>query len=293
MDVLIGTGVIIWVIIGIVSFVKDSKFGDFIFWMGAGGFAYGIIYDITEEDTLLSLIGAGAVIWIVSMVHLGNYDGGFWKLAYWLLTAAVPFGAAWKVTNGNGIGSAILTAVFIALFIVVKKLLEKRKCRAAENERQAKVAAEKAERDREVSAILEKQKTFENKYAGSPLTREIIRTISDGTGRKPEEIEIYDDRVSGRTDGVVRTFDFRANRVPFFEAAIKHSSDADIDVGFLIRPQIAMAEAINRILGGQYNIMDMAKHSAERKNFSDGDFYIQYGYISDHVIMRLKPTNKF
>lgn len=148
---------------------------------------------------------------------------------------------------------------------------------------------EKEEKQRQKS---EHQK-LEEKYAASPLTREIIRTISDDTGRKPEEITIYNDHVSGRTNGVMRTYDFKANRVPIFESAIKFSSDEVIDENFLVRPQIAIATAINRILGGEYSITDMAKRSAERKSFSDGDFYIQYGYISDHVIMRLKPTNNF
>lgn len=148
---------------------------------------------------------------------------------------------------------------------------------------------EKEEKQRQKS---EHQK-LEEKYAASPLTREIIRTISDGTGRKPEEITIYNDHVSGRTNGVMRTYDFKANRVPIFESAIKFSSDEVIDESFLVRPQIAIATAINRILGGEYSITDMAKRSAERKDFSDGDFYIQYGYISEHVIMRLKATNNF
>ena len=156
-------------------------------------------------------------------------------------------------------------------------------------ERKWKLWKEKEEKQRQKS---EHQK-LEEKYAASPLTREIIRTISDGTGRKPEEITIYNDHVSGRTNGVMRTYDFKANRVPIFESAIKFSSDEVIDESFLVRPQIAIATAINRILGGEYSITDMAKRSAERKNFSDGDFYIQYGYISEHVIMRLKATNNF
>ena len=54
-----------------------------------------------------------------------------------------------------------------------------------------------------------------------------------------------------------------------------------------------MATAINGILGSQYNIMDKAKRSEERINYSNGYFSIRYEYVSDHVIMRLKPTKNF
>lgn len=63
----------------------------------------------------------------------------------------------------------------------------------------------------EKQAALARQKELEDKYADSPLTREIIRTICGGSNNPPEEIVIYDDHVTGRTNGVTRTYDFIAN----------------------------------------------------------------------------------
>ena len=39
------------------------------------------------------------------------------------------------------------------------------------------------------------------RYKNSPLTREILKTICDGTERNPEEIVIDKSGASGRTDG--------------------------------------------------------------------------------------------
>ena len=194
---------------------------------------------------------------------------------------------------------AFIIIIAVLVFLIPKIIRMEKRAEASramdemwEDTRRRAEQEQKKEKEEKQRQKSEHQK-LEEKYAASPLTREIIRTISDGTGRKPEEITIYNDHVSGRTNGVMRTYDFKANRVPIFESAIKFSSDEVIDESFLVRPQIAIATAINRILGGEYSITDMAKRSAERKNFSDGDFYIQYGDISEHVIMRLKPTNNF
>ena len=149
----------------------------------------------------------------------------------------------------------------------------------------------KQKKEREEALL--KQKQLEEKYAVSALTKEIIRTISDGTGRKPEEIEVYNDHVSGRTNGAIRTFDFASNRVENLKNAVEVITGDRIDEEKLLRPQLALASAINRILGGEYSITDMAKRSAKKIDYSDGDYSIQYGYFADRVIMRLKPTNNF
>lgn len=60
-------------------------------------------------------------------------------------------------------------------------------------------------------------KEQEEKYFQSPLTKRIIASISDGTGRLPEQIDVYEDRVTGRTEGAVRAFDFLTERVPKLE----------------------------------------------------------------------------
>lgn len=189
---------------------------------------------------------------------------------------------------------AIVALMTIALRIQREqnaKWKDKERQRAAAEKKKIQIEENKKKNARE-AAIL-KQKQLEEKYASSPLTGEIIQAITDGTGRMPEEITIYEDRVSGCTNSTVRTYDFRANRVPFFEPVVKFCRDKPIDEILLLRAQVAMATAINGILGSQYNIMDKAKRSEERINYSNGYFSIRYEYVSDHVIMRLKPTKNF
>ena len=104
-------------------------------------------------------------------------------------------------------------------------------------------------------------------YYNSSLTRKIVDAISDGTGRLPEEITVFDSRVTGRTNSQMRDFDFAANRVPFLDGLYTIEGEY---VKSAHNPKEALAHAINLILGEQYNI----EHSG-----------------TDHVLLRLKATN--
>ena len=110
------------------------------------------------------------------------------------------------------------------------------------------------------------QKALDEKFLASSTTRRIIDAIGDGTGRLPEEIAVYDDRVTGCTDGRTRTFGFAANRVPLLNKVYTIEGKF---VKTVHNPKEALARAIDRILGGQYNV----GHSGP-----------------DHVLLRLKPT---
>ena len=142
----------------------------------------------------------------------------------------------------------------------------------------------------EEQAALARQKELEDKYFNSPLTRQIIDAISDCTGQLPEEITVYDDRVTGRTNGQMRTFDFAANRVPIFDQVYECKAES-IKEELLLRPQVALGNAINRILNGQYDVSDKAIRRSEQRSFSDGEIFFLHHYTSDHVLLRLKATN--
>lgn len=187
----------------------------------------------------------------------------------------------------------VLTVVAIVIYIKVANKIQREEDikRVQRDEAVKRQIEENKERNKREEAVL-KQNQLVKKFTSSPLTREIIRTVSNGTGRKPEEILIYNDRILGRTNGAVRTYDFRVNRVPLFTSAIKYGGEF-IDERILVRPQVAMAEAINCIMGGEYDINDMAKRSHDMRTDRDGDIRVIHGYTSDYVLMRLKPTNKF
>lgn len=159
-----------------------------------------------------------------------------------------------------------------------------------ENVEVARGAAEKAQKEKELQDALARQKALEDKYFNSPLTRRIIDTISDGTGQLPEEITVYDDRVTGCTNGQMRNFGFAANRVPVFDQVHKCMAESG-EEELLLRPQVALGNAINRILNGQYDVSDKAIRRHEQMGRSDVYIYFFHYYTSDHVLLRLKATN--
>lgn len=161
----------------------------------------------------------------------------------------------------------IFAVGFFLLRIFIAPLQKSQMIKDREREQaeaRAKAREEKLEQKKEALA---RQKALEDKYFNSPLTRRIIDTISDGTGQLPEEITVYDDRVTGCTNGQMRNFGFAANRVPFLDGLYTIEGEY---VKSAHNPKEALAHAINLILGEQYNI----EHSG-----------------TDHVLLRLKATN--
>lgn len=135
-------------------------------------------------------------------------------------------------------------------------------------------------------AAEEYDKELEEKYFQSPLTKRIIASISDGTGRLPEQIDVHADRVTGRTEGAVRAFDFLTERVPKLEKKSFAYKDTVFDGGEYYTkyecssPEEALATAINRILGGEYDM--------------HWEYQGSYPHSwKDHVVLTLKATIDF
>lgn len=160
-------------------------------------------------------------------------------------------------------------------------------------ERAQKASEEQARQNAERQQKIAKQKELEDRYAASPLTGQIICAISDGTGCKPEIIEVYDDRVTGRTNGTVRTFDFYVNRVKIFDRVYDSAAGHAVEEKTLLRPQVALASATNRRLGNEYELFDKAKRSQESFLYSDGGVGYLNSYTSDHVRLVLKSNDSF
>ena len=285
-----GVLVVIWLIIGVVSLIAKSDFLGFVFLLIASGLAFLLFYDGGEGSWIVALVAAGVPFWIVSHGHARE---GSWIFFFWLLTAAMLFGTGWTVTGGNGITAAILTAVVIALSLIIKAVMwkvvgDRRKFKAAAKKTEWKQQQEHQRRQEKA-----RQQELENRYAASPLTWQIICAISDGTDRKPEIIEVYDDHVTGCTNGVVRKFDFYVNRVEPLTAVYEVASGRELDIETKLRPQMALGAAINRQLGGEYDLVDKGRWSREQQRYSDGEIYYVHEYSSDHVRLTLKANNRF
>ena len=183
----------------------------------------------------------------------------------------------------------------ILLYICITPLQKSQMIRdreKAQAEAWAKARLKEVKEKEERQDALARQKSLEDKFFNSLLTREIIRTIRGGSNNLPEEIVVYDDRVTGRTNGVTRTYDFIANRVATLQRVYNcmlHYGDYEL----LLRPQVALGNAINRVLGGEYDVSDEAVRRREQHAYSDGEIYFLFHYTSDHVLLRLKPKTYF
>ena len=182
----------------------------------------------------------------------------------------------------------------LIIFLIVYIGIQSRKKTSPVNESTSQPApdSEQVKQKNTKREALARQKALEDKYFNSPLTREIIQTIRGGSNNLPEEIVVYDDRVTGRTNGVTRTYDFIANRVATLQRVYNcmlHYGDYEL----LLRPQVALGNAINRVLGGEYDVSDEAVRRREQHAHSDGEIYFLFHYPSDHVLLRLKPKTYF
>lgn len=183
----------------------------------------------------------------------------------------------------------------ILLYICITPLQKSQMIRdreKAQAEAWAKARLKEVKEKEERQDALARQKSLEDKFFNSPLTREIIQTIRGGSNNLPEEIVVYDDRVTGCTNGVTRTYDFIANRVATLQRVYNcmlHYGDYEL----LLRPQVALGNAINRVLGGEYDVSDEAVRRSEQHAHSDGEIYFLFHYTSDHVLLRLKPKTYF
>lgn len=183
----------------------------------------------------------------------------------------------------------------ILLYICITPLQKSQMIRdreKAQAEAWAKARLKEVKEKEERQDALARQKSLEDKFFNSPLTRKITQTIRGGSNNLPEEIVVYDDRVTGRTNGVTRTYDFIANRVATLQRVYNcmlHYGDYEL----LLRPQVALGNAINRVLGGEYDVSDEAVRRREQHAHSDGEIYFLFHYTSDHVLLRLKPKTYF
>ena len=123
--------------------------------------------------------------------------------------------------------------------------------------------------------------TLTERFVNSPLTYKILEAIGDGSDRKPEEIIIKADGVSGRVGGVLRTYDFLTKRVPklsekkfsYRYRKCNWGREEICTESVYIYEQEVLATVFNGILGEEYTIEANDK-----------------GRV---VTMRLKPTNNF
>ena len=176
------------------------------------------------------------------------------------------------------------------IIFVVYKLHEKNRAREAMEWQMREAKAEQNRYAQEREMKKQNQQTLIRQYANSDLLKEILNALSEGdyTRVHPEQIFVYNNRIESKVNGRMVTYDFISHRVPTLEFACG-SCDSIDDEQFIVRPQVAIAEAINQLMGYEYDILD----GAERKDnglYGDEFYYI---YSSNFVEMRLKAKRSF
>lgn len=185
----------------------------------------------------------------------------------------------------------LLPGIITVMWKITKWITERRKEKQWwidwENKRKAdKEAEEQRKQDQ-----LRQQEELVEKYKNSPVSIEMLRVICGGFPpiHFPTKITIYNHCVQSETSTQKRTYDFAQHRVHSLEWVFKIVHKRE-DLKYVVKPQIAMAEAINALLSNKYHISDYAKENMNFKTDSDGDSYTTITYESDHVVMVLKDT---
>lgn len=194
-------------------------------------------------------------------------------------------------------------AIGFVIFLVVRI---KRRRRIKEERRLEEIATAKAtarqqeldRRAKEVERCRNNQEQLAQHYENSPLLQQILYVLCAGdTAKAPEEIRIFNHRVEGRLDGRLIDYDFASNRIPFLEeVSICRYNDewqCQYHEEMLIRPQVALATAINRHMKMEYDLTDHADIQFKETNRDNDDRYFLWCYRSDYVLLRLKPTKNF
>lgn len=143
-------------------------------------------------------------------------------------------------------------------------------------------------------------------YYFSPITTEILSVLWTGQfgSTLPEEILIFNDSVSAQFHGLQNTYVFQHHRVEPLEKVqnipgciynyssayrVKFTGAQSCELinpnqyeTYLIRPQVALAEAINRIIYSKHDI----KYEIIDSPKSNQHYHYEEGYVT----MRLTPT---
>lgn len=138
----------------------------------------------------------------------------------------------------------------------------------------------------------QQQQILTKRYAESDLLKQILNYICNGdyTLYTPREIIINHLNIRADTSGRIIEYDFVSNRVPAFEQLYFRYDNTTEEI---VKPQLAMAEAINRLMGYAYKITDMAERTTKEHQYHDGESELWFYYRSNYVLMRLKPEKQF
>ena len=195
------------------------------------------------------------------------------------LTVLSIIGILIIIFGNAGIGVLFLCPAVITIIVKIAIKIAKEMRINAELER---VGLEREVRWQEQR---ERQNMLIEQYKCGQLVHDVINTIcAYGSGRVlPYDIYIHDEYISSSYKMETREYIFYKHRVRNFEEVCVHSK---LEADNAVKPQIAMAIALNYHLDNNYDINDNGYSR-------DYDGY-DYNYYSSHgVHMRIKPTKSY
>lgn len=188
-------------------------------------------------------------------------------------------------------GTIAVVAVPLAVFIAIKiagKVIQRKRIQREREEEIENCRRENEKKEQEKQQKLLKQSELVERYKSSDQLVAILNYLCGvNENRKlPDTIKIDNEGILATRNGQSTYYSFVHHRIPVLPYAGGFGK-GDFE-RYIVRPQVAMAEAINYRLSNEYEISDNANRTF--KEYEDG---ITTFYASNYVIMKLKPKYTF
>ena len=189
------------------------------------------------------------------------------------------------------LGFVVIAVVAYLIFVIVRAVVRARSRKKELQNRTQAIADREARASAEFDRVPQLQENEVRRFYQSDL----VRTMADELFRtygKPYEIRVYDDRIEADYSNMSRCISFLERRVTHLTPVVESGSSCDAiyrnSAAFFLRPQVAFAEALKRLGGGDYDIKDMA----ESREYNIGDSWF-YTYRSKYVLLRIRANRNF
>ena len=159
----------------------------------------------------------------------------------------------------------ILPAAITVIIKIVKKLIENGARRRERKKEDARLRAEwEAKEKKKLSQLKVQEDLIESFKIGMPIKRLIADICNDSPNHAvPEEITIFDDRVEVILQGSAKVFNFSSYGIREFPVVCEFVERKG-EMKYVVKPQLALAEALNTLLSDQYIIYDHADENNRR-----------------------------
>lgn len=191
---------------------------------------------------------------------------------------------------GIAVTIIVVPVAIIITVITIKNIIQKKKQSRTEAGKEKKRNDEiRKEAELKRQKILAQQ-SLVKKYKSSEQLAYAMDYLcgAEAARRLPDTIRIDNEGIVATSNGQRISFNFVQHRLP--KLPVVSEGGTCYYEQYIIRPQVAIAEAINNLLSYEYDIRDNAKTTYTKY---DDEEKFTWRYVSDYVIMTLKPKYSF